>query len=132
MFRGIGRYVAVTSVLQLTAVFVIARAVIGFIASLITGFVLTPMFTPEPRPTPSSSTSYPGGFALAGRIFDWVDPAGRTLALAVLATLGYLVARRRRAPRTACPSCLALVLPAATVCFNCTRELPVRPTAALG
>ncbi|MGZ4316701.1 MAG: hypothetical protein ACXVRS_12840 [Gaiellaceae bacterium] len=135
MFSALRRYVAWTSVLQLTAVVAIAEAVFGFVAYLTYGFVITPILTPVPHPAQSSlfgSTSYPGRFALAGRLFDWADPAGRSLALAALAGLAYLLARRQRTPTTVCPHCLARVLPAAMVCFNCTRDLGARPTTILG
>lgn len=115
-----------TSVLQLTAVLLLARAAVGFVAYLVSGFVIQPIVSPAPHPTSEFSTSYPGGFALAGRIFDWADPAIHSLVLVVLGVLAYLVARWQRTPRITCPHCLAQVLPAAVACFNCTRDLPVR------
>lgn len=117
---------AVTSVLELTAVIVIARAVISFVAFGVFGFVIWPILTPASPAGGDFTTSHPGGFALAGRIFDWADPAAHSLVLALFAALAYLVARHRRTPRITCPHCLAQVLPAATVCFNCTRDLPLR------
>jgi hypothetical protein len=122
--RALRRYLTSTPFLSLVAAVAVAKASLGFLVVAIVGLIITPLaVSVEPSSSPGVTNFYPGGFVISGRLVDWADPLTELLKLAVISAVVVVTVRRRRIARTDCPHCLAAVLPAATVCFNCTRAI---------